>query len=78
MHHQPMTQRRGSLEAAGDGTPLPPPPPSNLTDTRCQIGLPQPPGPRIRHPLDFCTLRRGRTVQFADQQQNVSHIIQGH
>ena len=80
---QPLlnNQRRGSLDGGaggGDhpaGTPPlpPPPPPSNLLpgDTRCQMGLPQAPGPRIRHPLDFCTLRRsGRTVQFADQQHN--------
>ena len=80
MHHPQMNHRRGSLEARGDGSPLPPPPAmaSNLSaDSRCQLGMPQPPGgPRIRHPLDFCTLRRpgGRTVQFADQQQNVSFL----
>ena len=87
---QPLlnNQRRGSLDGAGSvdqhhpaGTPPlpPPPPPSNLLpgDTRCQMGLPQAPGPRIRHPLDFCTLRRsGRTVQFADQQHNnVSAVV---
>ena len=81
MHHPQMNHRRGSLEARGDGSPLPPPPAmaSNLSaDSRCQLGMPQPPGgPRIRHPLDFCTLRRpgGRTVQFADQQQNVSFFF---
>ena len=78
-HPQLNNQRRGSLDGGGDlhpGTPPlpPPPPPSNLLpgDTRfSQMGLPQAPGPRIRHPLDFCTLRRsGRTVQFADQQHN--------
>ena len=87
-HPQLNNQRRGSLDGAGSvdqhhpaGTPPlpPPPPPSNLLpgDTRCQMGLPQAPGPRIRHPLDFCTLRRsGRTVQFADQQRNnVSAVV---
>ena len=83
-HHQNL-QRRSSLDTSKEHTPPPPPPPSNSV---CR-GITNNPAAshhlRMRHPLDFCTMRRPpqghvfhghrppRAVQFADQQNNVSY-----